>query len=161
MSSPFIFFSDVDQYPVWILSTTSSGAPTSVFQGNLLWWNPCIVRYECDNSFEVVRLKQRPATTNQPLLGGLSLGSQFKTSAFVGTQEDWPDIETKVGQHKPPTFQVLQQGWQKRRRFQLLKRAHRLNLRIRIKRFQNSQQRRPINKPPKHQKWQSESLRRS
>ena len=146
MSSPFIFFSDVDQYPVWILSTTSSGAP-SVFQGDLLWWNPCIVRYECDNSFEVV---EAPESRLKPKTGD-------DEPTPWGTVS-WESIRNQCFRGEPPTFQVLQQGWQKRRRFQLLKRAHRLNLRIRIKRFQNRQQRRPRKKPPKHQKWQSESL---
>ena len=54
MLSPLIPLANVDQHPVWILSTTAAGAPTSVFTGDLLWWDPCIVRYDCDNSFEVI-----------------------------------------------------------------------------------------------------------
>ena len=37
-----------------------------MFQGDLLWWNPCIVRYECDNSFEVV---EAPESRLKPKTG--------------------------------------------------------------------------------------------
>ena len=88
MSSPFIFFSDVDQYPVWILSTTSSGAPTSVFQGDLLWWNPCIVRYECDNSFEVVEAPEsrlKPKTgDDEPTPWGTVSWESIQNQCFRG-----------------------------------------------------------------------------
>ncbi len=55
--------------PVWILSTTNQTTSTTVFSGRLCWWDPCIVNYDIDSSFEVVNdpsKRLRPKTEDEP-----------------------------------------------------------------------------------------------